>query len=74
MAVGSQKPTAMPIRLKIGGGKVQAWIGLEGFFVSGKPLEETFTFPILIGNKHFQQTSVIGLTQRPLQATSAKED
>ena len=62
---------ASPGRSNIGGGAGQSWIGDDGFGVSGKSPRATCTLPILIGNIHFQQISVMGLTQRPSQVGSA---
>src|SRR3546814_6220820 len=64
---GSQKPTEMPMR---GRGSAQAHMGDAGFFVSGRPLGQIFNPPTDSGNRHDQQTSVIGLTNFPLQVRS----
>ena len=51
-----------------GMGEPQKQIGEDGFGVSSTP--ETLPMeigPIEIGNRHSQQTSVIGLTNRPVQ-------
>src|SRR3546814_2461294 len=60
---GSQKPTEMPMR---GRGSAQAHMGDAGFFASGRPLGQIFHPPTDSGNRHDQQTSVIGLTHFPL--------
>src|SRR3546814_14146541 len=65
---GSQKPTEMPMR---GRGSAQAHMGDAGFFVSGRPLGQIFNPPTDSGNRHDQQTSVIGLTNFPLQVGPA---
>ncbi len=62
---GSQKPTAIPIR---GRGDPQAQIGSVGLLsVSGRPLGHILRPPTESGNKQLQQTSVIGLTNFPVQ-------
>src|SRR3546814_379635 len=65
---GSQKPTEMPMR---GRGSAQAHMGDAGFFVSGRPLGQIFNPPTDSGNRHDQQTLVIGLTNFPLQVGPA---
>src|SRR5258708_2070857 len=65
---GSQNPTGMPgTRPGMGGlGHQQGiWLGLS---VSCLPPAFTFTGPIVIGNRHDQQISVMGFTNRPGQA------
>ncbi|KJV90013.1 hypothetical protein RBEAN4_1009 [Rickettsia bellii str. RML An4] len=42
-----------------------------GLLVSAIGLGTTFTPPIVIGNKHFQQISVIGFTNLPTQPIDA---
>ena len=62
---GSQTPSERPMR---GIGEPQRQIGDPGFGVSNTP--ETLPMvigPIEIGNRHSQQTSEIGLTNRPVQ-------
>src|SRR3546814_20593928 len=65
---GSQKPTEMPMR---GRGSAQAHMGDAGFFVSGRPPGQIFNPPTDSGNRPDQQTSVIGLTNFPLQVRPA---
>lgn len=58
---GSQKDTGNPIR---GMGVPQAQMGVRGLWVSS-PEEETGIPPIVMGNRHDQHTSVMGLTNFP---------
>src|SRR3546814_14003297 len=58
----------MPMR---GRGSAQAHMGDAGFFVSGRPLGQIFNPPTDSGTRHDQQTSVIGLTNFPLQVGPA---
>jgi hypothetical protein len=75
---GSQKPMEIP-GIGIGGVPLlQIQIGLLGFLVSRffgvDPLPISIPVggvPIEIGNKQLQQTSVIGLTNRPLHVRLA---
>jgi len=61
---GSQNPTGTPGTIGKGGlGQKQGIV--VGLWVSSRPLLLMFTGPIVIGNKHDQQISVIGLTKRP---------
>jgi hypothetical protein len=50
-----------------GGGGHEQGIML-GFFVSSLPPEFTFIGPMLMGKRHDQQISVMGLTKRPEHA------
>ena len=63
---GSQTPSERPIR---GIGEPQRQIGEDGFGVSGAPARRRRCEigPIEIGQRHSQQTSEIGLTNRPVQ-------
>lgn len=65
---GSQKPTEMPMR---GSGSAQAQIGEAGLPGSGRLLGQIFSAPTESGKRHDQQTSVIGLTNLPLQVGAA---
>src|SRR3546814_20250546 len=65
---GSQNPTEIPMR---GNGSAQAQIGEAGLLVSGRPLGQIFRPPTDRGNRQDQQTSVIGLTNFPLQVGTA---
>jgi hypothetical protein len=60
---GSQNDIGIPIR----GGSLQKQIGVLGVLVSSGPLA-TWIPAIVIGNKHFQQMSVMGFTNRPTQS------
>jgi hypothetical protein len=68
---GSQKPIGIP-----GTGTGIPGLGQKhniflDEFVSAIGLPTIFTPPIVIGNKHFQHISVIGLTNLPTQPTDA---
>jgi len=65
---GSQNPTEMPMR---GSGSAQAQIGEAGLLVSGRLPGQIFAPPIDSGKRHDQQTSVIGLTNLPVQVGAA---
>ena len=63
---GSQTPRDSPIR---GMGDPQKQIGEPGLGVSGAPEALPMeTGPMEMGNRHSQQTSVMGFTKRPVQA------
>jgi hypothetical protein len=72
---GSQNPSVIP---GIGIGEPQAQSGDFGFLVSlfagALPSLPIFILPIERGNKHDQQTSVIGLTKRAPHVTLALAD
>ena len=49
-------------------GEPQRQIGEDGFGVSGAPVALPIVIgPIVMGNRHSQHTSEIGLTKRPVQ-------
>ena len=62
---GSHTPSESPMR---GIGEPQKQIGEEGLGVSGAPDALPMRIgPIEIGNRHSQQTSEMGFTNRPVQ-------
>lgn len=61
---GSQSPARKPIRTNTGGGAGQVQINGTLSPASSIPMS-TFSGPMLIGNTHFQHTSVKGLGKRP---------
>ena len=62
---GSHTPSESPI---LGIGEPQKQIGEDGLGVSGAPDALPMRIgPIEIGNRHSQQTSEIGFTNRPVQ-------
>ena len=62
---GSHTPSESPMR---GIGEPHRQIGDPGFGVSGAPVALPMVMgPIEIGKRHSQQTSEIGLTNRPVQ-------
>lgn len=67
---GSQKPIGIPgTGTAIPGlGQKHSKFRAEGVSAIGLPA--IFTPAIVIGNRHFQQTSVIGFTKRPTQSTA----
>ena len=62
---GSQKPTGTPGTGIPILGQIQGIV--EGFEVSSRPHLAMFTGPIVMGKRHDQQMSVMGLTKRPEQ-------
>ena len=52
-------------------GLPQAQMGSEGLLVSGRVLGQMLSPPIDIGNRQDQHTSVIGLTNLPVQRDCA---